>query len=208
MRFPFWSAVEGLVEQHQPFDVVVLPEGTLREDWLTAEDLARYRTVVLPECTVLTPAQADAIRGYLEHGGRVLATGELGEIFEPSVRATLLSHPHLVRTTDVLAKDFAGGPQVFIEPGVDLAVNIHRVGDKEAAISDPLRLRRGARRGAGDRPDDPRCQGGAPVPERLRAQPDRRGELAIDVQPRASRDAPDRARERLPVHGDPSPVMR
>ncbi len=134
VRFPFWSAVEGLVEQHQPFDVVVLPEGKLREDWITAEDLARYRTVVLPECTVLTAAQADAIRGYLEHGGRVLATGELGENLDSSVRATLLSHPHLVRTTDVLAKDFAGGPQVFVEPGVDLAVNIHRVGDKEAAI--------------------------------------------------------------------------
>jgi len=134
VRFPFWSAVEGLVEQHQPFDVVVLPEGKLREDWITAEDLARYRTVVLPECTVLTPAQVDAIRGYLEHGGRVLATGELGENLDASVRAALLSHPHLVRTTDVLAKDFAGGPQVFVEPGVDLAVNIHRVGDKEAAI--------------------------------------------------------------------------
>jgi hypothetical protein len=134
LKFPFWTAVEGLVEQHQPFDVVVLPEGTLREDWITADDLARYRTVVLPECTVLTAAQADAIRGYLEHGGRVLATGELGQNLDPSERATLLGHPHLVRTTDVLAKDFAGGPQVFVEPGVDLAVNIHRVGDKEAAI--------------------------------------------------------------------------
>ena len=27
-----------------------------------------------------------------------------------------------------------GGPQVVIEPAVDLAVNIHKVGDKEAAV--------------------------------------------------------------------------
>jgi len=134
VKYPFWPAVEGLVEQHQPFDVVVLPEGVLREDWITSEDLARYRTVVLPECTFLTPAQLEAIRGYLDHGGRVIATGELGQNLDPSDRTSLFGHPHLVRTTDVRAHDFAGGPQVFVEPGIDLAVNLHRVGDKEAAI--------------------------------------------------------------------------
>ncbi|HEV8563651.1 MAG TPA: hypothetical protein VGR41_01920 [Actinomycetota bacterium] len=134
IKFPFWTAVEGLVGQHQPFDVVVLPEGTLREDWITSEDLTRYRTLVLPECTVLTRAQVASIRGYLEHGGHVLATGELGRNMDPSERASLLGHPHLVRTTEVRSQDFAGGPQVFVEPAIDLAVNIHRVSDKEAAI--------------------------------------------------------------------------
>src|SRR5262245_36392957 len=51
VRFPFWSAAEGLVEQHQPFDVVMFPEGQLRKDWITSADLAAYRTLVLPECT-------------------------------------------------------------------------------------------------------------------------------------------------------------
>lgn len=134
VKYPFWPAVEGLVEQRQPFDVVVLPEGELREDWITSEDLARYRTVVLPECTSLTPAQVEAIRGYLDLGGRVIATGELGRNLDPSERTSLFAHPHLVRTTDVRAHDFAGGPQVFVEPGIDLAINLHRVGDKEAAI--------------------------------------------------------------------------
>jgi hypothetical protein len=133
-RFPFWTATEGLVEQHQPFDVIVLPEGKLREDWITTEDLARYRTVVLPQCGSLTPPQVEAIRGYLEQGGRVLESGELGVNLEESSRASLLGHPHLVRTTDVRANDFTGGPQVVVDPAVDLAVNIHRVGDKEAAI--------------------------------------------------------------------------
>ena len=133
-RFPFWSTVDGLVEQHQPFDVVVLPEGKLREDWITSGDLSRYRTLVLPECTFLTPAQVEALRGYLEHGGHVIATGELGSNLDPSDRASLFGHPHLVRSTAVGAQDLMGGPQVVIDPGVDLAVNIHKVGDKEAAV--------------------------------------------------------------------------
>ncbi|MGH2539028.1 MAG: hypothetical protein ACRDGK_00740 [Actinomycetota bacterium] len=133
-RFPFWAATEGLVEQQQPFDVYVLPEGKLREDWITAKDLERYRTLVLPECSSLTPAQVEATRGYLEHGGRVVASGELGANLGEDQRTALFAHPHLVRTTGVRAEDLAGGPQVVIEPAVDLAVNIHKVGDKEAAL--------------------------------------------------------------------------
>jgi hypothetical protein len=133
-KFPFWPAVEGLVTQHQPFDVVVFPEGVLREDWITTEDLFRYRSVVLPECTFLTAAQVDAIRGYLDHGGRVIATGELGRNLDDADRRSLYGHPHLVRSTDVNADDFAGGPQVIVDTDVDFAINIHRVGDKEAAV--------------------------------------------------------------------------
>ena len=133
-RFPFWSTVDGIVDQHQPFDVVVLPEGKLREDWITSGDLSRYRTLVLPECTFLTPTQVEALRGYLEHGGHVIATGELGSNLDPSDRGSLFGHPHLMRSTAVGAQDFMGGPQVVIDPGVDLAVNIHKVGDKEAAV--------------------------------------------------------------------------
>ena len=45
------------------------PEGKLREDWVTAKRPRAVRTVVLPECSFLTPAQVEALRGYLEHGG-------------------------------------------------------------------------------------------------------------------------------------------
>jgi hypothetical protein len=134
VRFPFWTAADGLVEQHQPFDVVVLPEGVLREDSITTETLARYRTIVLPECTYLTASQFAAISGYLARGGRVVATGELGENLDAKDRVTLFGNPHLIRTTEVRAPDFAGGPQVIVEPQTDLAINISRVGDKEAAI--------------------------------------------------------------------------
>ena len=69
-----------------------------------------------------------------EHGGRVISSGELGANLEDDERTALFGHPHLVRTTGIRADDFAGGRQVVIDPGVDPAVNIHKVGDKEAAL--------------------------------------------------------------------------
>ena len=130
---PFWTVGERLVAEHQPFDVVMLPDGVLREDVITAGDLARYRTLVLPECTFLTLAQVAAIRGYLEGGGHVLALGELGRNLEPSALA-VLDHPRLTRSTELRAEDLPDGPQAYVEPSVDLAINVHRLHDREAAI--------------------------------------------------------------------------
>jgi len=126
---PFWDAGEQLVAQHQPFDVMVLPDGVLREDVIVAADLFRYRTVVLADCSFLTGPQVAAIRGYLDAGGRALATGELGLNLDAASRA-LLDHPRLTRMDELRLED----PQVRVEPPVDLAIAIHRVSDKEAAI--------------------------------------------------------------------------
>ncbi len=133
-KFPFWAAADGLVEQQQPFDVVMFPEGVLREDAMTLEDLSQYRTLILPQCTSLTTAQADLVRAFLERGGKVLATGDVGMNLSEQQRSTLLGHPHMVRTTAIDVADLAGGPQVAFEDAADLAINIHRVGDKQAAI--------------------------------------------------------------------------
>jgi len=132
-KFPLWRACDGLVEQKQPFDVVMLPEGVLREDVITADNLVRYKTVVLPECSFLTAPQAAAIRGYLERGGRVLAIGELGCNLDPSVLGAF-DHPRFVRATELRVDDLWFGPQVRIEPSADLAINIHRLSDREAPI--------------------------------------------------------------------------
>jgi len=133
-KFPFWTVADALVDQHQPFDVIVLPEGELREDWITSDDLTQYRTIVLPECRSLTPAQVEAVRGYLDRGGKAIATGDLGRDLADASRESLLGHVNLFKATDVRAEDFAGGPQVVIDRDVDLAINLHRVGDKEAAV--------------------------------------------------------------------------
>jgi hypothetical protein len=134
VRHPFWGVCDGLVEQAQPFDVIMFPEGVLRADELTIEDLAQYRTLVLPECSYLTTAQAALVRAFLDRGGHVLATGELGINLDPAERTVLFGHPLLVRTTTVRAENLAGGPQVSVEDAPDMAINIHRIGDKRAAI--------------------------------------------------------------------------
>jgi hypothetical protein len=133
-RFPFWGACNELVEQKQPFDVVMFPEGVLREDAITVEDLSQYRTLILPECTFLTAAQAEVVRSFLDRGGRVLATGDVGSNLEEKHRSALFGHPLMLRTTGVRAEDLAGGPQVSTDGAPDLAINIHRIGDKQAAI--------------------------------------------------------------------------
>lgn len=134
VKHPFWGVCDGLVEQKQPFDVVIFPEGVLRPDELTIEDLAQYRTLVLPECSCLTAAQAALVRAFLDRGGHVLATGELGANLDPVERAALFGHALMLRTTTVRAEDLAGGPQVSVEDAPDMAINIHRIGDKRAAV--------------------------------------------------------------------------
>ena len=75
---PFWQVSEALCNASQPYDVLFFPEGTLRVDALTAEDLAQYRTIVLPDCAFLTLAQASLLTDALAAGKRLLVVGELG----------------------------------------------------------------------------------------------------------------------------------
>jgi hypothetical protein len=109
-KFPFWRACDALVDQKQPFDVVVLPEGVLRADSITLDDVARYHSLILPECTFLTTAQAKVLGEFLARGGHILATA------------------------DVRAGDLAGGPQVLAPGAPDMAINIQRIGEKQAAV--------------------------------------------------------------------------
>src|SRR5215211_1017500 len=71
-RDPFWEACERLSAALQPYDVVFFPDGTLRPDTLTADDLRRYRTVVLAGCAWVTGRQAEFLGQYLDAGGRLV----------------------------------------------------------------------------------------------------------------------------------------
>jgi hypothetical protein len=133
-RFPFWFVCDGLVAAKQPFDVVMLPEGKLRPDTITPEALGKYRTLILPDCSFLTSAQAHAVCGFLERGGRVIVTGDLGLNLSDEARRDLLAHPLMLRATQVRPEDLAGGPQVICDSETDMAINIAKIGDKEAAI--------------------------------------------------------------------------
>jgi hypothetical protein len=124
---PFYDAADSLVSRTHPFDVVMFPEGELRPDSLTLEDLAQYRTLVLPGCASLTDPQARLVRAFLERGGRVLATGDLGLDLSPGDRAALCEAPGLRFVQELATEDLDGGPQVVLDGTHDLAINIQRV---------------------------------------------------------------------------------
>ena len=123
---PFSDACDALVREDQPFDVVVLPEGELRPDTIGLAELAQYRTLVLPSCTVLTPHQAAVLRGFLDRGGHVLVMGATGANLPGDVRAALLGHPLVRRIDEMRAADLADGPQVVVDGAPELAVNLQR----------------------------------------------------------------------------------
>jgi hypothetical protein len=134
-RVPFWEVCEALSAALQPYDVVFFPDGTLRPDSLATGDLARYRTLVLPDCRWLTGRQAELLAGYLDGGGRLLVCGELGENLATEPQARLLAHPG---TRAVGPFAFApglldGGPQVEVAEGrTDAALTLQRVEDGAA----------------------------------------------------------------------------
>lgn len=78
-RIPFWDAIDVLSAQQAMYDVKMLADGEVREDTLTADDLAPYAMVVVPDCYVLTANQCQVIERYAEAGGRVLVYGRIAE---------------------------------------------------------------------------------------------------------------------------------
>jgi hypothetical protein len=126
---PFDRVSRLLCAAMQPYDVVFFPDGELREDSLEPEDLARYRTLVIPGCNVLTGRQAELLDGYIAGGGRLIVAGELGTNLGDRMR-TVLERP------DVAEIDAFGfeldqlplGPQLRVVDGrTDAAVALHRV---------------------------------------------------------------------------------
>ncbi len=131
LEIAFWEITAQLSRQAQPYDVVFFPDGRLRQDPIDAEQLRRYRTLLLPQCSYLTPGQADALRRYLEDGGRLVALGPVGANLEAEAREAILNHPSttLCRTMDE-ALDAALGeqPQVTIDHTADIGLHLQHVG--------------------------------------------------------------------------------
>ena len=133
---PFWQACEELSNGLQPYDVLFFPEGALRPDTLEADDLTRYRRLILPACRFLTAQQARVLQAYLDQGGRVLALGEFGTNLDEPKRQALIAHEGMVWVngdTGFRLADMPGEPQVRADGGHDMAINIQRV-EEGAAI--------------------------------------------------------------------------
>jgi hypothetical protein len=126
---PFWQACDELSSTAQSYDVLMFPDGRLRPDDLTVEDLLRYRTVLVPAMSHLTPHQAYLVKEYLDRGGFVLVLGTFGQNLDEASRHAILHHP---RTTVTPGPEFGldqlpGGPQVRVTGDTDMAITVQRV---------------------------------------------------------------------------------
>lgn len=132
---PFWQVCKKLSDGLQPYDVVFFPDGELRPDHISAEALQGYETVVLPHCHQLTSAQADALVGYLDGGGRVVAVGPVGSNLPDGYRTAIEGHE---RTRELSSGDFSVADllgdriQVLAVEGLDAALNLQLLGDDVA----------------------------------------------------------------------------
>ncbi|HEU5098122.1 MAG TPA: hypothetical protein VFU22_03690 [Roseiflexaceae bacterium] len=127
---PFWQVTQALSDAAQPYDVVFFPDGELRPDTITAAQLRQYRSLILPDCTFLTTTQAQALLGYLEAGGRILALGEPGASLPTEMRRSLIDHAGT--TIRAAAHQFAladlpVAPQVRLTAAPDIALHIQRI---------------------------------------------------------------------------------
>ena len=127
---PFWAVCDALCDASQPYDVLFFPDGELREDALTQSDLAQYRTVILPDCAVLTSAQARLLHDLLAAGSRLVVLGELGTNLPPQVVGPIFDHLETRRlpiTPTISIDDFLEDQQARVAPSGDLMINVQRV---------------------------------------------------------------------------------
>lgn len=88
-RLPFWEVLRRLSEQQIVYDAIMASDGELREDLFDEKDVAPYRMLILPDCTVMTQRQLDVVLAYLDHGGKVLVFGRLAENLPEAARKIL-----------------------------------------------------------------------------------------------------------------------
>lgn len=78
-RLPFWDMIREMSYAHVMYDVKILPDGDLRPDDFTAEQLSPYPMIILPDCYVLTENQAQIVLDYARSGKTLLVYGRLAE---------------------------------------------------------------------------------------------------------------------------------
>ena len=76
---PFWDVIRCMSAQNALYDVMMMPDGVLREDDFDPQSLDGYRMLVVPDCVVLTKNQEEAILRFARTGAPVLIYGRLAE---------------------------------------------------------------------------------------------------------------------------------
>ena len=76
---PFWDVIRALSNINAQYDVIMLPDGDLRPDDFSPEQLKGYPLVIVPDCFTLTASQQKILLDYAVGGGQILAAGRLAE---------------------------------------------------------------------------------------------------------------------------------
>ena len=126
----FWQVCEALSDAAQPYDVLFFPDGDLRPDTLTSENLRQYQTVILPDCRYLTKAQSQLLHNFLERGGYLLVMGELGTNLSMAEQETILKHRGTRQIKNSIGFKLSWlpvEPQLRLLRSPDLAINLQKV---------------------------------------------------------------------------------
>ncbi|MGC9319685.1 MAG: beta-galactosidase trimerization domain-containing protein [Armatimonadota bacterium] len=85
----------ALFEAHIPFDALIFHHPDMRADRWSAEDLSRYRLVILPSVTCIADEQVARLSEYLQAGGTVAVIGEFGTRDENNAHRRPVALAHL-----------------------------------------------------------------------------------------------------------------
>ncbi len=130
---PFYQVCETLSDAAQPYDVVFFPDGKLRADTLTVDELRQYQSLILPDCRYLTADQFRLLSAFLERGGHLFVLGVLGANLPGDQQKAFLQDPNIHMTTGSFSvAQLPRGAQARIDPAVDVAIHVQRVADGAA----------------------------------------------------------------------------
>lgn len=120
-QLSFLGAHKALAYEHVPWDVLL-------DENVTPERLRRFPVVMLPNCAVISDAEARLFRDYVEAGGCLLATGQTGLFDE-------LGRP---RETNALG-DLIGARFVARSDNMDDHVRLGGSDERLATLADGIR---------------------------------------------------------------------
>ena len=76
---PFWDVIRAMSDRNAQYDTLMLPDGDFRPDDFSADRLAGYPLVIVPDAYVLTENQQQILLDYARGGGKLLVLGRLAE---------------------------------------------------------------------------------------------------------------------------------